>query len=199
MNSGPFRADTRDVRHATDSYFVRLGGESHLGHGPDGQSAAGRAGLGAPGTTKRRHHRRRGRGKAMLVILLVVGLGSWTYWASQRPGGVSGTVHGWINHVRGDVDSISTDPDLATARRFYNGQYVASGRYPQMGESDLAAAGIGVGVTVDWCGPQAVVIQGTSGGGTSSRLLLSGHDLGELKGQFECPTDLADPAPWKAP
>jgi hypothetical protein len=66
-----------------------------------------------------------------------------------------------------------------------------------MSESDLAAAGIGVGVDVEWCSAQAVVIQGASGGGTVSRLLLAGHDLGELTGKFDCPADLAKPAPWK--
>ncbi len=56
-----------------------------------------------------------------------------------------------------------------------------------MSESDLAAAGIGVGINFEWCSAQAVVIQGASGGGTASRLLLSGHDLGEVDGQVQLP------------
>jgi hypothetical protein len=30
-----------------------------------------------------------------------------------------------------------------------------------------------------------------------SRLLLSGHDFGEVNGRATCPVDFADPAPWK--
>jgi len=95
------------------------------------------------------------------------------------------------------VASVSTDPDIATARQFYTGQYLATKAYPQMTESDLAAAGIGVGIDINWCNAQAVVIQGADGGGTVSYLLLSGHDLGKLNGKIGCPTDLAHPAPWK--
>jgi hypothetical protein len=118
-------------------------------------------------------------------------------WAGRQPGGVSGTVDRWIVHVRGDVASVTTDPDIATARKFYAGQYRATHAYPQMTESDLAAAGIGVGVDVDWCNSQAVVIQGADGGGTASYLLLSGHDLGKVTNKVGCPTDFAHPAPWK--
>ncbi len=134
----------------------------------------------------------------VLALLVVVGLGTWTYWAQQRPGGVSGTIDGWISHVRGTVDSVSTDPDISTARRYYNSQYAESRAYPHMTDSDLAAAGIGVGVNIEYCNAQAVVIQGASGGGTVSRLLLAGHDMGELNGKYDCPVDLSKPAPWKA-
>ena len=137
-------------------------------------------------------------GRAVLLTFLVLGLGTWTLWASQRPGGVSGTVNGWISHVRGDVAKVSADPDLATARRYYNNQYSATNSYPRLSEADLSAASIGVGVTVEWCSAQAVVIQGGSGGGTASRLLLAGHDLGELPNKYDCPIDLADPVPWKS-
>ncbi len=198
LNSGRKRADTRNVRQPTDSsYFVRIGGEPYAGHGPDNRAIDGRTGLGSAGPVTKRRRRRGMHGRAILILLVVAGLGSWTYWASQRPGGVSGTVHGWIDDVRGKVDSVSTDPDLATARRYFNGQYAGSNAYPQMTEADLAAAGIGVGVNVEWCNSQAVVIQGASGGGTVSRLLVSGHDLGELKGKYDCPADLTKPLPWK--
>jgi hypothetical protein len=135
----------------------------------------------------------------VLLTIVLLGLGSWTAWASQRPGGVSGTVDGWISSVRGDVAKASADPDLATARRYFNKQYAATNAYPRLSEADLTTAGIGVGVTVEWCSAQAVVIQGGSGGGTASRLLLAGHDLGELPDRYDCPIDLANPAPWKAP
>ena len=62
--------------------------------------------------------------------------------------------------MRGDVAKVSADPDLATARQYFNAQYPRRSAYPQMTDSDLAAAGIGVGVNVDWCNSQAVVIQG---------------------------------------
>jgi hypothetical protein len=200
VNSGPERADTANVRQPTDSsYFVKLGGEPYGGQGPDNRAIAGRTGLGTDRPARKRVRRRRPRGRAVLLLLLAVGLGSWTYWASQRPGGVSGTINGWISHTRSQVDSVSTDPDLATARRYFNRQYAANGVYPQMTESDLAGAGIGVGVNVEWCSAQAVVIQGASGGGTLSRLLVSGRDLGELRGKYDCPADLTKPLPWKRP
>jgi hypothetical protein len=187
------------VRQPTDSYFVKLGGEPYAGTGPDNHAIAGRDGLGSSGPAPKRRRRRRPPGRVALIVIVVVGLGAWTYWAQQRPGGVSGTINGWISHVRGTVDSVSTDPDLSTARRYFNRQYAASNAYPQMTESDLTAAGIGVGVNVELCTSQAVVLQGASGGGTVSRLLLAGHDLGELQGKFDCPVDLTKPEPWKLP
>ena len=186
------------MRQPTDSYFVKLGGDPYPGAGIDNRAPVGREGLGSSSAPRRRR-RRRPRGRAVLAVIVLIGLGTWTYWASQRPGGVSGTINGWISHTRGSVDNVSTDPDLATARQYFDGQYRATDAYPEMSESDLAAAGIGVGVNVEWCNAQAVVIQGASGGGTVSRLLLSGKDLGELKGKYDCPTDLVNPAPWKAP
>ncbi len=196
MNSGAKRADTRNVRPPTESYFVKIGGDAYA-DAANTHAIPGRDGLGGAGSAPKRRRRRRLRGRAVFLVFLVVGLGTWTYWASQRPGGVSGTVNGWISHVRGKVDSVSTDPDLGTARRYFNGQYTATNAYPQLSESDLSAAGIGVGVNVKFCSSQAVVMQGASGGGTVSRLLLSGRDLGELNGRYDCPADLAKPAPWK--
>ena len=201
MNSGADRADRANVRQPTDAYFVRLDvesadGHAPSGHGPDGHAPVGREGLGSPGP-KRHRRRRRLHGRAVCLVVVAAGLGAWFSWAAQRPGGVSGTVNGWISNVRGDVARMSADPDIAQARRYYNGQHEATGVYPHLTEADLAAVGIGVGVNVDWCNPQAVVIEGASGGGNSSRLLLSGKDLGELPGKFGCPADLADPTPWK--
>jgi hypothetical protein len=197
VNSGRERADTREVRQSTDPYFVKLGEDPYTGNGPNNRAPVGRTGLGTESRPTRRRRRRRPRVRVILITLLVAGLGSWTYWASQRPGGVSGTVNSWIDHVRGKVDSVSTDPDLAKARRYFNGQYAATSAYPNMSESDLAGAGIGVGIDVSWCSSQAVVIQGASGGGTVSRLLLAGHDLGEVTGKYGCPADMRKPLPWK--
>jgi hypothetical protein len=186
------------VRQPSETYFVRLNPEAP----PAGQGAPGRASRKArervdnrPDPPKRRR-RRRASGKNVFLGLLLVGLCTWGYWASQRPGGVSGTINGWISHVRGDVAQVSADPDAAKARRYYQGQYQTTGAYPQMTDADLTAVGIGVGVTINWCTPRAVVIQGATGGGYSSRLLLAGRDLGEVTGQVNCPGNLADPAPW---
>ena len=53
---------------------------------------------------------------------------SWCGWAAQRPGGISGTINGWIENVRGDVVKISADPDLhKAASKYYNAQYAAVG------------------------------------------------------------------------
>jgi hypothetical protein len=197
VNSGANRADRADVRYPTDSYFVRLEGDSPEGHGPSGRAQVGREGLGAAGP-KRRRRRRRVSGRAVFLTVVLLGLGSWTAWASQRPGGVSGTVDGWISNVRGDVAKVSADPDLARARRYYNGQYTATKTYPNLTDSELSAVGVGIGVTVDWCNPQAIVLEGASGAGTQSRLLVSGRDYGEVPGKYGCPADLTNPTPWKA-
>lgn len=202
MNSGAERADTANVRQSSDAYFVRLDADP-----PPGQSAPGSASRRARARadskdwsrpTPRSQRRRRVSGKNVFCLLLVIGLGTWGVWAAQRPGGISGTVHSWVDSVRGDVAKVSADPDVAKARRYFTAQYKATNAYPQMSDSDLAAVGIGVGVTVDWCTSQAVVIEGATGGGTSSRLLLSGRDLGEVLGKFGCPASLANPTPWKA-
>jgi hypothetical protein len=202
VNSGARRADTALVRQQIDSYFVRLDADSPDGHAPVGTvpgrfGPVGREGLGAPA---RKHKRRRRRlsGRSVFIVLLVIGLGTWVAWAQQRPGGVSGTVNGWISNVRGEVAKVSSDPDFGKATKYYNEQYAKNHVYPQMTESDLAAVGVGVGVNVQWCGAQGVVIQGAQGGTTVSRLLDSGKDLGVQPAQFGCPVDLASPAPWKA-
>ena len=196
MNSGAERADTAIVRQTTDSYFVRLHPDAPSAPGTD-QAQPGRAGLGGPGPARRR--RRRGiSGRAVFFALVLVGIATWAAWASQRPGGVSGTVNSWISDVRGDVAKVSSDPDLSKARRYFNAQYQTTNAYPQLSDADLAAVGVGVGVNVYWCNSQAVVLQGASGGGTASRPLLSGHDLGEVVGRYQCPGNFLNPAPWKA-
>lgn len=187
-----------DVRQTPESYFVRLNVDPHPGV-PDSRAVNGRAGLGldTPASSRRHRHRRGGGGRRMLIILVVLGLGTWAAWASQQPGGISGTVNGWVKHTRGDVADVSTDPDLATARKYFATQYTQTGQYPQMSEADLATVGIGVGVNVTTCTPQAVMIEGNVGGGPGTWLLVSGHDLGEVVGQPGCPADLRNPAPWK--
>jgi hypothetical protein len=43
------------------------------------------------------------------------------------------------------------------------------------------------------------VIQGATGGGFTSRLLVAGKDFGEVTGRVNCPLNLAQPAPWTIP
>jgi hypothetical protein len=144
---------------------------------------------------KRRH--RRFNGRSFLLVCLLVALGAWFAWASQRPGGVSGTINGWIEDTRGDVAKVSSDPDFHDATEYYAAQYETTGVYPQMTENDLATAGIGLGVSVQWCSRNAVVLQGAVGGGTASRFLLAGKEIGTEQGRHGCPRDFDDPAPWK--
>jgi hypothetical protein len=199
VNFGTERADTTIVRQGSESYFVRLNVDPPPG--PSAPSASRRSrtqyDAGPQRSTARQRRKRRLTGKSVFIALLVIGLGTWGGWASQRPGGISGTVSSWISNVRGDVAKVSNDPDLAKARRYYIAQHTATNVYPQLSDSDLAAVGIGVGVNVYWCNPQAVVIQGASGGGTVSRLLLAGKDHGDVAGKFGCPANPARTAPWK--
>ncbi len=130
----------------------------------------------------------------MLLWLFAIALVTWFAWATQQPGGVSGTVNGFIEHVRGGVEGASAGRDLRRAATFFNDQYAQTGSYPQLNEEKMTAAGIGIDIDVASCGGQAVVLQTL----TVSRLLLAGQDLGEVSGRRPCPTNLRDPSPWKA-
>ncbi len=143
----------------------------------------------------RRHRSRRRRvsGRSWFLSLLAIGLVAWFVWATQQPGGVSGTVNGFIEHVRGGVEGASAGPDLRRAVSYFNEQYAQTGSYPQLNEEQMTSAGIGIDVDVASCGSQAVVLQTLA----VSRLLLAGQDLGEVSGRRPCPTDLRNPNPWK--
>ena len=189
-------ADTPNVQHPSDNYFVRLDVVDTATrpalvdrnrHAYDDRADA------AP-KVKRRHRRKRHHIRPSVVLLLA--LVAWCGWASQRPGGISGTVNGWISHVRGDVGAISADPDLKRGASYYNDQYAATNAYPQLSDDDLAT-NAGIGIRAEWCSPQAVVLQGSAGGGTVSHLLLAGKDVGAVIGKQSCPASLTDPLPWK--
>jgi hypothetical protein len=181
----------------SDNYFVRLDGASPATVPPP-----------TPVTSRRhveRHHfeptparrhrsrRRRVSGRSWFLTLVAVGLVAWFVWATQQPGGVSGTLNGFIEHVRGGVEGASAGPDMRRAASYFNDQYAQSGSYPQLSEEQMTAAGIGIDIEVVSCGGQAVVLQTL----TLSRLLLAGQDLGERSGRHPCPTDLRNPTPWK--
>src|SRR5205085_7902983 len=119
-------------------------------------------------------------------------LGGWFLWARVQPGGVSGTLNGFVTHVRGDVADLSAGRDLKHAAEFYDDTYSHNGLYPQLTEEQSNAAGIGIDVVAVPCTSQAVVLQTL----TVSRLLVAGTDRGEVSGRVGCAVDLDHPSPW---
>jgi hypothetical protein len=181
------------VQHPSDSYFVRLDVVDTATHPTLVDRSRHAYDAGDKPVVRHRRQRRRFRKSFILLVALAV----WCGWASQRPGGISGTVNSWIEHVRGDVIKISADPDLHKASVYFNAQYSVSSAYPRLTDDQLATAGIGMGVTVDWCSARAVVLEGAVGAGSASRLLIDGRDVGTVNGKHGCPENLADPQPWK--
>jgi hypothetical protein len=145
-----------------------------------------------------RHHRKfQFRLRPLSVIgLLIVG---WLVWAATTPGGVSARIDGISDTIQGWVDNATTDPGLKRAATYYNDRYAREGSYPKLSEEDVRDdpdAGWGVGVEVEWCSNQAIVLQSLTGGGSISRLLMSGEDRGDVHGSHACPADLTNPLPW---
>ncbi len=174
------------MRPAPDNYFVRFDtavvdtGARDFGPPPD--------------EPRRRRSRRRKRGnrRAALLVVLLVAVGAWAVWAQGRPGGVSGTINGWIDHVRGDVQDVGTGQDMNNAVKYFQGQYAATGSYPTPTDDQLSAAGISIDLIVVNCSPRVVVLQTL----TVSHLLVSGKDHGEVAGKVGCPADPSQPSPW---
>jgi hypothetical protein len=129
----------------------------------------------------------------LLLLVLASGLGGWAAWASQQPGGISGTINSWIEKTRGTVQEASVARDLKHATEHYNEQYQKLGVYPVLNETQLGDAEIGVGLGIVNCGSQGVVFHAVA----QSRLLVAGENLGDVPGTVNCPDDLGDPAPWK--
>ena len=194
-------ADTNGVRQTTDPYFVRLdvASPSPPTYTKSGRTPVARDPFEPAHGPVRHRRRRRLQGRSVFMVVVLLGLGGWFAWAAQRPGGVSGTINSWIEHVRGEVAKVSGAPDLPRAAHTMNEQFSASGAYPQLSEDQLATLGVGLGVSYVWCTPQDVVLQGASGGGIASRLLVSGKDLGTVVGKYGCPDNLVNLAPWKKP
>ncbi len=109
-------------------------------------------------------------------------------------------MNGFIDHVRGDVEQATADPDLHRAADALDAAYARDHRYPDLTSDQLRddpSYGIGIGVNVTYCGPRDVVLVALTGGGTVSRLLLDGKEHGDVAGQQVCPADPDHPAPWK--
>jgi hypothetical protein len=181
------------VRTAPDNYFVRLNPEA-AAPPPTRSRRERRKEEWEEPTPRRRRRRRRINGRLVFTLLLLAGLGSWLGWAMNQPGGVSGTINGFIEHVRGDVQDASGGQSLGHAAKYFNEQYANAGQYPRPTDDQLSAAGISVDVDIQYCGSDAVVLRTL----TVSRLLLDGKDLGELSGRRDCPADLNNPSPWHA-
>jgi hypothetical protein len=180
---------------AERGYFVRIAPTL----GTPTTSADPRASIGGA-TTPRRRHRHRLHVPVGFVVLLA--LGGWLAWAQTREGGARAQIQHAIDNARGAVENATTDPGMKRAATYFNEQYARDGRYVQWTEAQQRAdpnVDWGVGVAVNFCNPQALVLHSLAGSGTVSRLLLRGHDLGDAVGKHACPVDYANPVPWNVP
>jgi len=194
------------VPYQSETYFVRLDAPpSSSRHtplqrerwderpeplGPTGRSQSPR----------RRKHRPKRRTEIRPVAVLALLVAGWLAWAYTTPGGPSARIQGWIDHTRTDVADVSLGPGLHRTANYFNGLYATHGSYPQLSESQLEAdpnAAFGINMGYQWCSPAAVVLTSSAVGGTVSRLLLSGKDLGNVSGVYGCPANLNKPLPWK--
>jgi len=151
-----------------------------------------------PPESRRRRRRLRIRPSAVIVLPLVV----WLGWAYTTPGGPSARINDWIDRTRGDVAAASAGPGLHQTANYFNQLYAVQGDYPNMSDTALQEdpnAAFGLGMSFTWCNGQAVVLRAPTAGGSVSRLLVSGRDLGDVNGAQNCPANLAEPSPWKLP
>jgi hypothetical protein len=159
-----------------------------------------RAGLGRDTMHFHHHRRRRFQFHVPASALVVLAIAGWFGWAQMQEGGARHQIQHAIDEARGAVENATTDPGMKRAALYFNEQYARDGHYTQMTDTELrddAAADWGVGVTVNFCNDQAMVLQSLTGAGTSSRLLLRGVDLGDALGEHGCPLDYTNPLPWK--
>ncbi len=177
-----------------DRYFVRIA-PPPAGGTPD---LTNRAGLGTD-RPRRRRRKKLHLGRPLGTVLLV-GVVAWFAWAQFDQ---SSTANHQLKTVIGDakqmVVNASTDPTLKRAEIFYNQQFSATGSYPNLNDQQLhngQNTDFGVGVTVQWCAPNVVVLQSMTGTGAISRLLESGKTIGDALGTHNCPADYANPTPW---
>jgi hypothetical protein len=198
LMSGCCRYTPVDYR-GEPSYFVNLDAappttRSPVGRDSDWNELGGRP---VPPPTLRR--RRRGI-TIRPVGVLVLAVLAWVGWAYTTPGGPSARINDWIDNTRNDVAAAGVSPGLRHTTTYFNGLYASQGSYPNMTDTAMQEdpkAGFGLGMKFIWCSPQAVVLQSPSAGGSVSRLLVAGRDLGEVGGAQGCPVTLAKPSPWK--
>jgi hypothetical protein len=177
-------------------YYVRLASSTPT------MVTGARTGLGRDTIQLHHHHRRRVQFHVPLSAVLVLAVGGWFGWAQLQEGGARHQIQHAIDEARGVVDRATSDPGMKRAALYFNSQYARDGHYTQMTDTELrddAAADWGVGVSVQYCNDQAMVLQSLTGAGTVSRLLLRGIDVGDALGEHGCPLDYANPLPWKVP
>jgi hypothetical protein len=182
---------------ADRGYFVRMAPPP--GAAPTPAEAPSRAGLGnGPGPRPRRK-RRRPIVKPIATLLAILA-GGWLVWAQlDQESSANHELNRVITKARGMVVAASTDPTLKRAELYYNAQYKSTGAYPNLTDDQQhngSDTDFGVGVTVDYCNEQAVVLQSMTGSGAVSRLLIHGSTIGDVLGTHDCPVDLSDPTPW---
>jgi hypothetical protein len=180
-------------------YFVRLDEPPPVSRfAPQARERDWNDRAGANAAPPRRRRRRFTIRPIGLVLLAVLG---WVGWAYTTPGGPSARISSWIDHTRGVVDTASIGPGLHQTASYFDQLYAAEGSYPNMSDTAIQEdpkAGFGLGMNFIWCNGQAVVLQAPTAGGTVSRLLVGGHDLGDVTQSAGCPANLARPSPWKA-
>jgi hypothetical protein len=148
------------------------------------------------------HAHRHVRFKLRPLSVVALALGAWFVWAATTDGGIAARFDDIGDKLRGAVEDATTDPGLRRATTYYNRRYAQAGSYPKLSEEELREdpdAGFGIGVEVEWCSGEAIVLRSLTGRGTISRLLAGGQDLGDVSGRTGCPTNLANPAPWQYP
>ena len=146
------------------------------------------------------HKRRKRKIRIRPGWILALALVTWIGWAYTTPGGPSARIRGWIDHTRGVVAEASVNPDVRRSAEYFNSLYQTQGHYPNLSDSAIQASpGFGLAETLVYCSPRAIVLQSLSSGGSLSRLLLDGKDLGNVPNTHSCPNDYTNPAPWKLP
>jgi hypothetical protein len=189
------------------SYFVRLDAppsssrhtplqrEPHWDAPPSPASRRPRRPAEPSRSRKRRSFTIRPAGLLILAVL------AWVGWAYTTPGGPSARIGDWIDHTRTDVADVSLGPGLHKTANYFNQLYATQGSYPHLSDTQVQQdpnADFGLNMNYTWCGPGAVVLVSNGAGGSVSRLLLGGKDLGNVSGVHGCPTNLSKPIPWKA-
>lgn len=174
--------------HDRGGYFVRL----------DPTVVRARASEATSGRARRRRLRFSVRPLPVLLMVIV----GWTGWAATTEGGVSARANDIVDSIRDLLADATTDPGLKRGAVYFNDRFAREGAYPRLSSGELQGepeTAWSLGVEVLWCSPRAIVLQGLTGSGTISRLLLDGRDLGDVAGEHRCPADLTAPAPWELP